>query len=117
MKTWHITLNEPWFEYMKLGIKKYEGRCNWKDSAKYKIGDILHIGHHTEPLEQSFDVEIVEIVHYNTFETALINMGMTEILPNVETIEEGINIYLSYVKLSTQLANGIIMFKIKNKAS
>lgn len=115
MKTWRITLNEPWFEYVKLGIKKYEGRCNWKDAAKYTIGDILHISHHTEPLKQSFDVEIVDIIHYNTFETALINMGMDEILPNVETIEEGINIYLSYVKLSTQLANGIIMFKIKNK--
>jgi ASC-1-like (ASCH) protein len=45
-KQWNITLNSPWFEYVKNGNKIYEGRCNWKQASQYRIGDFLRIEHH-----------------------------------------------------------------------
>jgi len=112
MTTWKITLNSPWFEYVKLGVKKYEGRCFHKEVCKYQVGDTLNISHHTNKNENSFDVIITDILHFNTFENAINNIGIDTILPNIETIEDGIDIYLKFVKLSTQLANGIVMIKI-----
>lgn len=112
MTNWKITLNSPWFEYVKLGIKKYEGRCYWKDTCKYKIGDTLIISHHVLKHEQSYNVIIIDILHFNTFETALRSIKIDEILPGVGTVEDGINTYLKFVKLETQLSNGIVMIKI-----
>ena len=113
---WNITLNSPWFEYIKEGSKVYEGRCNWKQASQYTIGDILNISHHTDPLEPPFAVEIIDIHKFDTFETALTTLGLSKVLPGIETIEEGIQIYLKYYRLSTQLENGVLIIEIKNES-
>ena len=105
-------MNSPWFEYVKTKTKIYEGRCNWKQAAQYKIGDFLCIKHHTNLLESEFTVKIIDILKFDTFEIALRQLGLSQVLPNVETIEQGVEIYLKYYKLSTQLENGILMIKM-----
>lgn len=110
---WNITLNSPWFEHIKNGNKIYEGRCNWKQAAQYKIGDILNINHHTNPLEPGYTVKIINIHKFATFQTALSKLGLSKVLPGIQTIEEGIEIYLQYYKLTTQIENGILMIEVK----
>lgn len=99
MTLWNITLNTPWFEFVKNSKKCYEGRCNWKQAAQYKIDDILVIKHHTDPHEKEFSVKIINIHKFDTFETALKIIGLSKILPNILTIEKGVSVYLKYYKL------------------
>ena len=109
---WNITLNSPWFEYIKNGEKKYEGRCNWKQAAQYNVGDLLLIKHHTDVLEQEYTVRIINILKFDTFESALYELGLPNVLPGIKTIKDGIDVYLKYYKLETQIENGVLMIAV-----
>jgi ASC-1-like (ASCH) protein len=111
--TYPITLNDPWFDYVKQGIKKYEGRCYWKSVLKYQINDLLKISHHTDLSKKPYIVKIKHIVLYPTFEEALKTLPLEEVLPGVSTIEEGIHIYLKFVSLDTQLTYGVCMIEVE----
>lgn len=119
----HITLNDPWFEHVKTGKKKYEGRCFWKSALDYNVGDCLTISHHTRKEEEPFCVEIKDILLFKSFEEALTTLGLESILPGVSTIEEGVKIYTSFVSLrspkdfdceafKTQEAYGVCMLEV-----
>jgi ASC-1-like (ASCH) protein len=110
-----LHLNSPWFELVKQGEKTYEGRRN---TIKVRdiciIGNIITIKHFTDATQEPYQVIIEDFNHYHTFEEALKELNINEILPleNI-TIDEGILIYQKYVSLKTQIEDGIIMIKIK----
>ena len=109
----NITLNSPWFEYVRDGKKIYEGRRKTDKTKEYKIGDILIINHHTDILQEPYKVIIQDILSFPTFKDALTNLPIENILPNIKTIDEGVEIYKKYVSLNTQIQDGIFMIKIK----
>ena len=110
-----LHLNSPWFELVKEGKKMYEGRRN---TIKVRdiciIGNTITIKHFTDATPEPYDVIIEDFKHFSTFEDALKELNINEILPleNI-TIAEGILIYQKYVSLKTQNEDGIIMIKIK----
>ena len=115
MSTWKITLNSPWFSHVQNRDKIYEGHCYWKSApaSLYKVGDTLEISHHTDATQDSFQVKITDIQIFDSFEHALNAILLSEVLPGINSIEEGINIYYKYVSLPTQLANKVCMIKIQ----
>jgi ASC-1-like (ASCH) protein len=110
--SWHIQLNNPWFDHVLNGEKIYEGRCFWKQVLNYKIGDILKISHYTDHNRVPYYAKIVEIIKFETFEAALKNVQLDLVLPNVKSIQEGIEIYKKYYKLMTQIENGVCLLKL-----
>lgn len=111
-----MTLNDPWFDLMKNEKKIYEGRRNTEKIRSIKVGDIIQISHHVNKLIEPFNVIVNEIHHFATFEEALKGLPINEILPieNID-VEKGIEIYLKYVSLETQLKDGVVMLKISNQ--
>ncbi len=59
-----MTLNNPWFDYVKNGVKKYEGRM-WKDI--YEEIKEIEFYHHTDSSRESFSKKVINIKKYNTF--------------------------------------------------
>lgn len=110
--TFKITVNDPWFTFIKSGSKKYEGRCYWKSVLNYKVGDILIIHHHTDSTVEPLQVKIISLLLFKTFEEALQKLPIEEILPDIKSIEEGINIYLKFYSLETQYKYGVCMIEI-----
>lgn len=113
-----IHVGKPWFDYLKTGEKIWEGRCNWKAALNYNVGDIWEVRYYKKPGEEEipepepFFVRIEEIKQFPTFEEALTNMNLSEVLPGIQTVEEGVKVYFQFVSLKTQLANGVRMFRV-----
>lgn len=110
-----LHLNSPWFELVKEGKKIYEGRRNTcKILDICLIGNIVTIKHYTDENQEPYQVIIEDFKHFPTFEDALKELDINEVLPveNI-TVDEGILIYQKYVSLQTQINDGIIMIKIK----
>lgn len=105
-----MTLNTPWFDYVKTGRKIYEGRCNKK---KYSIGDKIIFSHHIDHSQDEFEKTIIDVLHYKSFEEALNELSISQVLPNINTINDGVEIYKKYVSLETQKKCGIIMIKME----
>jgi ASC-1-like (ASCH) protein len=110
-----ITLNSPWFEYVRTGAKEYEGRCYRGKCLEFKPEDLLAISHHTNASLPPFNAKITDIKTINTFQKALENLPISKGLPKEfgeYTVEESVEIYKKYVKLSTQEEFGVCMIRL-----
>ena len=116
--TLNITLNSPWYELMKDGKKIYEGRRATEKIKNMKVGDILKVEHHVDKTLPSFYIEIIDKLYFKTFEEALNELNIHEVLPIPDiNVAQGVEIYKKYVSLETQLKDGVVMLKVKNKVS
>ena len=108
-----IHLNSPWFELVKDGKKIYEGRRNTAFTRSLKIGQNLEIKHYIDRSISPYTVTISDFLYFKTFEEALINLPIDQVLPieNI-TIQNGVDIYKQFVSLDTQLKDGVVMIKV-----
>lgn len=83
---------QPYFDYLKSGVKTIEGRKNSPKYQALKIGDIIEFYCDND----SFFAEITEIVKYKDLKTYLENNDLSNILPNAKNIDEGEKIYRSF---------------------
>ena len=107
-----LKLNSPWFEFVRDGMKIYEGRRKTPIIEKINVSDIVTIYHYTQPQIPSFQVQIVNKLYFRTFETALKVLPLNQVLPGISSIEEGIKVYHQYVSQATQEKDGIVMLEV-----
>lgn len=108
-----MSLNDPWFTYVKNGEKKFEGRrANHSKVSVMNIGDLIQFHHHTDKTQLPFIKKIKNIFKFATFEEALKTLSLSEVLPNIINVEEGVKIYFQFVSLQTQLQHGVIMIEL-----
>lgn len=107
-----ITLNSPWFEYVRDGVKVYEGRRNKKENP-FTVGEVLWVYHHTNTNMIPYYVRITECLKFSTFEDALNSLSLSSVLPNITSVKDGIEIYKKYVSLETQKKDGIVMLRLE----
>lgn len=107
-----MRLNEPWFSYVKSGEKIYEGRRATEKVNSIQIGDILSFISVQNPLDV-LNTTVVDVLSFNTFQDALNRISLTEVLPGIKSIEDGVKIYYKYVSLETQLKDGVKMIRCK----
>lgn len=114
-RTWQLSLNEPWFTFVKTGRKRFEGRRWYRTVTDFRIGDTI-VFKDVKATQESFRKEIVGIHHFITFEAGLEHFKakgiMDAILPGVETVEEGTKIYYQFVSLETQLQDTICLIEL-----
>lgn len=114
---WNINLSDPWFDYTKNSLKIFEGR-RYFDKYKYvKIGDYFCFKRYKTNSNDTFIKKIINIYKFKTFEEGLKYFDsknlLNKVLPNISTVSEGINIYLKYVSLKTQLKDNVIFFHLE----
>ena len=113
-----MSLNDPWFHYVKSNQKLYEGRKYSEQMRSIKIGDQIILNHHTDPQQESFTRKVIGIHPFKTFSEGLSDFekkGLLErILPGVESVEDGVNIYFRYVSLKTQEQVGVVFFELSD---
>lgn len=111
-----ITLNSPWFELVRDGKKKYEGRRRTEKLLALKCGDTIEIHHHTDKTRQPYFVVVEDVLVFETFRQALETLPIQDVLPidNIY-VDEGVHIYHQYVSQATQERDGVVMIKISIK--
>ena len=113
MTTHKFRLNDPWFQYMKNGKKIYEGRRSTNRINLIQVGDTIQFSRVLDPTDY-FQVTVSKILSFQTFRDALLVLPLEQVLPNIETIDIGVEIYYKYVSLHTQLKDGVKMFLVTN---
>lgn len=92
MTTFNIHCDDPWFSYIRQGIKTVEGRKKTHTYKKIKVGDRINFSNGKE----SFLANVLEIRTYETLEQYFDDVTLEKALPGIQTIEEGLNIYLEW---------------------
>ena len=116
MTTHEMSLNTPWWEFVQNGSKIYEGRRATEKVRQILPGDRIvfcHVSHDSEECDP-ITVEVVEMLCFPTFQSALEFLPICDVLPiDGITVAEGVEIYKRYVSIPTQLKDGVVMIKIK----
>lgn len=97
-------LSEPWFSYIRNGLKTCEGRLRKGDFIHIQPGDIIHFHH----LDQSFRVQVTSLQHYPTFMQYLQKEGLPSCLPGINTFQDGCNLYRSFYSEHDELYYGVV---------
>lgn len=114
-----MEISEPYFSFIKNGIKKVEGRKispTWKN---LRIGNELVINCKTRP-KPPFLVKIKNIRYYypnseieDPLTTYLICEGLNQVLPWTKNIHDGRNIYLQWSTQEEINKYGIMAIEIE----
>ncbi len=101
-----MTLSDPWFDLAKSSLKTVEG-CLCKDKfAVIKTNDNWII--FNQDKSKHFFIRVKEFSYYGSFQNYLSQEGLKRTLPNVRTIEEGVQIYRQYYTEEQESLYGII---------
>jgi len=103
---------DPWYSLIKNGVKTVEGRINkplYSDLVEDQIIKITN----PEVKKEFIKCSILEIVHYSTFREMIIGEKLENVLPIVETIDEGVNIYREFYSEEDELKMGVVAIRIK----
>lgn len=92
MAIFNIHCDDPWFSYIKEGIKPVEGRKKTHTYTKIKAGDQINFSNGKE----SFIADVTEIRDYDSIEKYLEDVTLEKALPGVKTIEEALAIYYQW---------------------
>ena len=91
-----VSVSEPWFTLIKLGIKHVEGRLLRGDFTQLKIGDFLTFENNELPFYREFTAEIVDFSIYDSFQLYLKSESLDRCLPGIDSIEDGLAVYYKY---------------------
>lgn len=85
----HLICDEPWFSYIRQGVKPVEGRKNSPKYQKIRAGDFIEFSNGKE----HFLTVVTEVRAYTSLEDYLEDVTLQKALPNVTSLEEAIKIY------------------------
>ena len=109
-------LESPYYEYIRQGTKIYETRIYDDKRRKMKVGDIWKFKHISDEKLPCLETSIKEIKLYNSFKDAIEDTGISQLLPHISSVEEGINIYENFDNgnyKENAKKYGVVRFKIK----
>jgi ASC-1-like (ASCH) protein len=111
MEIWKNHRKEPYYTFVKNGQKTVEGRLVKGKYAKMSLGDQIIV--QTEDESGSFDVKIIGLNRYQSFRDMLEAEGIKNVLPNLDTVEEGILEYYKFYTKEQEKEFGVLAIKVK----
>lgn len=102
---------EPWFTYIKEGLKTVEGRLDKGDFSKMKKGDIITFVNNN----QKVDVIIIDIDKYDTFSEMLRNKTLKRTLPDpsIKRNENGVKVYRQFYSPEDEKKYGVLAISFR----
>lgn len=102
-------VQEPWFSHIKSGKKKVEGRLNksWVSTLQ-KIDRIIWAD-----ADSQFSTIVEDLKHYGSFKEMLEKEGIQNVLPGIDTIEDGVQIYRKFYSEADEKKFGVIGIHLK----
>ncbi|CAL8992769.1 unnamed protein product [Prunus brigantina] len=103
LKTVKIELHvqEPFFSQLKDGLKTIEGRCALGNCSRIDSGSLIL-------LNKCLLFEVQDIRSYSSFSDMMEAEGLSKVLPGVETIEQGVQIYRKFYTEEKERSNGVL---------
>lgn len=102
-------VQEPWFSFIAKGIKQIEGRLKKGSFENIKKNDIIIWKNGNKKIK----TKIISIHNHKLFENMLKQHSLKKTLPNIKTINDGVNIYRQFYTKKDEEKYGVIAIKIK----
>lgn len=109
-RVFHNHRKEPYFTYVKNGLKTIEGRLHKEEYRLIKEGDLIKVFNEDET--EFFDVQVEAVRRYASFLEMLQSEVLKKVLPNAHSINEGVGIYRKFYSEDQEKENGVIAIQV-----
>ncbi|XVF37653.1 hypothetical protein REPUB_Repub20aG0028200 [Reevesia pubescens] len=96
-----LHVQEPFFTQLKDGLKTVEGRCAVGDYNRIASGALLLFN-------KCLILEVQDVHRYSSFFEMLEAESLQKVLPGVETIDEGIQVYRKFYSKEKEMSYGVL---------
>ena len=107
---------EPWFTFIKNGLKKVEGRLNRRDFAEMNKGDII-VFWSGEKETDNVIARIEDIRKYDSFEEMVETEGKAQVLPGLEGSKRGAAVYRDFFSEEDEKQYGVLAIEFTTHGS
>ena len=102
---------EPWYSFIKDGMKVVEGRlCNHK-YCDLISGDIIQLNN--EDNTDFIILSVITVTKYSSFKCMLEAETIERVLPGILSIEDGVNVYRQFYSQNLEIKKGVIAITVK----
>ncbi|XP_015077712.1 uncharacterized protein LOC107021543 isoform X2 [Solanum pennellii] len=105
-----LHVQEPYFSLLRNGQKTVEGRCAVGHYNKIESGALILIN-------KCLVLQVQEVRHYHSFREMLEAESLKEVLPGVDTTEEGVQVYRKFYSEEKERSNGVLAISVKKLVS
>jgi len=109
--TYHNHRAEPYFTFIKNGQKMIEGRIKQGLYRFVRAGD--HIVVFNEQETDSVEVIVTAVRTYISIKEMLEKEPLKKILPNIATVEQGIDIYKQFYTDEQEREFGVVVIEVE----
>jgi len=106
LRVHHMGLEEEYLNLIKEGKKTVEGRVKDDKRVRIKPGDKILFN-------RRLLVKVIDVREYDSFEEMLREEGLENVLPNVDSIEEGVEIYRRFYSSGKEKMFGVLAIEIE----
>lgn len=110
-KTYKNHRQEPYFTYVKNGVKTIEGRLQKGLYSELKPGD--HILVYKQDESEYVEVVVLDVRRYRSFAEMLDNENIQKILPDVQTNEAGVMAYRKFYSVEKEVEFGVLAIEVE----
>lgn len=100
-----MSVKNPWLDFILNGKKTVEGRLLDDKRKTYKKKDYIQFND-----QKVFQIK--ELVRYKSFEDMLIHEGLSNVLPEVKTIKEGVATYHQFYPEESERKLGVVAIRL-----
>ncbi|NJE05541.1 ASCH domain-containing protein [Thermococcus sp. M36] len=106
MATWRMGLQEEYLKAIAEGRKKVEGRLYDEKRQRIRPGDTIIF-------ENKLMCVVKDIRVYSSFSEMLGKEGLENVLPGVESIEEGVRVYRRFYSEEKEKKYGVAAIEVE----
>lgn len=110
MKTYHNHRAEPYFTFLKNGQKTIEGRIKKGKYCFIESGDGIEVSNENET--DSVNVKVKRVTDYHSIEQMLNTEDFKKVLPDAESIEQGVGLYRKFYSSDQEAEFGVIAIEV-----
>jgi ASC-1-like (ASCH) protein len=111
-KKYSVSVSEPWFSLILLGLKTIEGRKNKGLFQQMQDGDIVEWTNDSI-IPRSVKTKITGKAVYPTFREYLETEGLDKCLPGITNIDDGLSIYYKYFTQQEEKVFGVVAIRLE----
>jgi len=109
-KTYKNHRQEPYFTFLKQGLKYIEGRLEKGLYAQVSKGDHIHV--YSVDEKESVEVVVLGVRKYSSFLAMLQVEPFKKVLPDVDTPEEGVSKYREFYSKENEVKYGVVAIEV-----
>ena len=106
MTEFKCNLDLNWLQYIEAGLKTVEGRLYKDKFQEMKVGDVIIFNN-------AIRVQVTALINYNSFRDMLLIEGIHTVLPNIDSVEEGVNVYHKYYSPEKEMEYGVLAIRFQ----